>query len=714
MALVTKEFKLDLAPGQLRPVVNASQGDTGYTAKLRGKKPDKTVFEYTATVSGSSVTFSTTEQMTIISGQVECELVFSNSGDVIASANFLLIVEDSPYNPDALSESEVTSLADVVTDVLEENPALVPTANLAAAVGPYVEDWLDDNGAVVKTQSVAGFGHYDEHRGGMFDSGAWSTNEFGANSARARSHPIPPEVYAVSCTSDYSFCVGVWTDGVYTGYVKTNGTVSTSTSSILWTTSFDIAGLRGSYPSSEIRLLVKNSSGTTITVGPLTDAFTWSCIVTEDLKTHFPFNNNSFEFDGVSKFNSNNFVAGNMSNAAVSVAASDKSAAVSYMTFNFPKSATISANDGYRFGIHLLDNDGNFVSDPGWKQSYDMPAGQNFKIIVTNWPRNYQNLIDDATAQSWIEQITLTTEFQKKINPAAGSYHYFGERVTLNRNTYNCSLLFNTTKPSEITTGWQGSTVYDGKLFRLADTGMCAIYELGNSTALASFDLGSKASDNHANSCSFGAEKYSESSAFPMLYVTAGSGTQIKLVVEDIHENNGVYTSTQVQEITYDKASLAAAGFIDGWGWPCWTVDAEKGYLYTIGSIRQSSSTPNPSSDNTNKMVFNKFKIPDKSITSVTLTASDLLEQWTTPFEPMLTQGACYYNGYIFAVYGLGASYQNAVCVYDTVQRAMVARLDSTLNQDPLYNQEPEDCSVFDGKLIVSTVGNNMYSVEFI
>ena len=274
--------------------------------------------------------------------------------------------------------------------------------------------------------------------------------------------------------------------------------------------------------------------------------------------------------------------------------------------------------------------------------------------------------------------------------------------------------MFNTTKPSEITTGWQGSTVYDGKLFRLADTGMCAIYELGNSTALASFDLGSKASDNHANSCSFGAEKYSESSAFPMLYVTAGSGTQIKLVVEDIHENNGVYTSTQVQEITYDKASLAAAGFIDGWGWPCWTVDAEKGYLYTIGSIRQSSSTPNPSSDNTNKMVFNKFKIPDKSITSVTLTASDLLEQWTTPFEPMLTQGACYYNGYIFAVYGLGASYQNAVCVYDTVQRAMVARLDSTLNQDPLYNQEPEDCSVFDGKLIVSTVGNNMYSVEFI
>ena len=136
MALVTKEFKLDLAPGQLRPVVNASQGDmgrpfkadlywngspwtaTGYTAKIRGKKPDNTVFEYTATVSGSSVTFSTTKQMTIISGPVECELVFTSGDDVVASANFVLIVEESPYDPDALSESDVYTLTELVIDAI--------------------------------------------------------------------------------------------------------------------------------------------------------------------------------------------------------------------------------------------------------------------------------------------------------------------------------------------------------------------------------------------------------------------------------------------------------------------------------------------------------------------------------------------------------------------------------------------------------------------
>ena len=136
MALVTHKFKLDLTPGASRQVLYTSQGDigrpfeadlywngspwtaTGTTANIRGKKPDDTVFDYSATLAGSTVTFETTEQMTIISGPVECELVFSNDGDIIASANFLLIVEASPYNPDALSESDVYTLTELVIDAI--------------------------------------------------------------------------------------------------------------------------------------------------------------------------------------------------------------------------------------------------------------------------------------------------------------------------------------------------------------------------------------------------------------------------------------------------------------------------------------------------------------------------------------------------------------------------------------------------------------------
>ena len=139
MAFVATTFKLDLTPGASRPVIYASAGDVGrpFTASLywngeawsasgttpviRGKKPDKTVFEYDGlTTSNNTVTFETKEQMTIIPGPVECELVFTSGDDVVASANFVLIVEDSPYDPDALSESDVLTLADAVAGMMDD------------------------------------------------------------------------------------------------------------------------------------------------------------------------------------------------------------------------------------------------------------------------------------------------------------------------------------------------------------------------------------------------------------------------------------------------------------------------------------------------------------------------------------------------------------------------------------------------------------------
>lgn len=135
MALVTKEFNLNLAPNRAPAVLYASAGDvgrpfkallywgdtawsaTGTTCRLRGRKPDNTVFDYNVTVNDTSVTFFTTEQMCIVAGRVESELVFSDtSGNEIASANFVLIVEDSPFDPDALSESDVTGLSEMVAE----------------------------------------------------------------------------------------------------------------------------------------------------------------------------------------------------------------------------------------------------------------------------------------------------------------------------------------------------------------------------------------------------------------------------------------------------------------------------------------------------------------------------------------------------------------------------------------------------------------------
>lgn len=177
----TMTFDLELKPGGIPPIVHASQGDigrmfkaniywdgsaatsyiSGATVNLRGRKPDKTVFDYSATLSGSMVTFETTEQMTIISGPVECELVFSNDGDVIASANFVLIVEESPYNPDALSESDVNTLGELVSDQippavgewLDDN--IGTNAALSEVINDATDAYLDENGVTVYWDDVA-------------------------------------------------------------------------------------------------------------------------------------------------------------------------------------------------------------------------------------------------------------------------------------------------------------------------------------------------------------------------------------------------------------------------------------------------------------------------------------------------------------------------------------------------------------------------------
>ena len=194
MAFVTQTFKLDITPGASRPVIHASQGDigrpfkselywngeawtpgTGVTCKIRGKKPDATVFEYDETsstadveIDGAAVLFDTSEQMTIIPGPVECELVFNDGVNDIASANFVLIVEDSPYDPNAISESEVQGLnamiqaatPEAVDDWFETE---APTSTVFAnAVNDATDAYLDENGVTVNYDNIVGAPDADE------------------------------------------------------------------------------------------------------------------------------------------------------------------------------------------------------------------------------------------------------------------------------------------------------------------------------------------------------------------------------------------------------------------------------------------------------------------------------------------------------------------------------------------------------------------------
>ena len=140
-------FTLDMVPGGAPPIIHVSAGDVGrlYTANLtyngktydiqgtsvtiRGTKPDKTVFEYPVDdfeQNESWVDFLIEEQMAIVPGQVICELREYLNDDQIGSANFVMIVEESPFIIGAPSTSDITGIG---TSSLEDGA--VTTAKLA-------------------------------------------------------------------------------------------------------------------------------------------------------------------------------------------------------------------------------------------------------------------------------------------------------------------------------------------------------------------------------------------------------------------------------------------------------------------------------------------------------------------------------------------------------------------------------------------------------
>ncbi len=145
--MLTSRYEIDVTPGGIPPVVNASQYDagsrtlefvlvssagdfvppSGVKAEVRGTKPDGNGFSYESRILGRVVTVVITEQMTAVAGKVRCELALYTgtpatnetpaSDDYIqlCTANFILMVERAALDKDTLSSaSEIRQLVNVI------------------------------------------------------------------------------------------------------------------------------------------------------------------------------------------------------------------------------------------------------------------------------------------------------------------------------------------------------------------------------------------------------------------------------------------------------------------------------------------------------------------------------------------------------------------------------------------------------------------------
>ena len=254
----------------------------------------------------------------------------------------------------------------------------------------------------------------------------------------------------------------------------------------------------------------------------------------------------------------------------------------------------------------------------------------------------------------------------------------------------------------------QGMSVWQDRLFQLYHTGDCNVYDLatGSPEPIATFRLGSASTANHANSCNFSTLHY-RGNPIPLLYVVDGnSGNVMKCSIENITEKDGVYTSECIGTIELDQSGFERAGYMPYWGWPSWLVGTDGEHIWLHGA-RYRTNRSMDAYYAENRYIITKFRLPSTDERHVTLTADDVVEQFTTEYNVNFTQGGTVWGDYLFYTFGTGkAENPSARRAWDLKTGRLLPPIDVSE-----VTEELEDCAVVGDRLYFITQKSNLYSI---
>lgn len=175
----------------------------------------------------------------------------------------------------------------------------------------------------------------------------------------------------------------------------------------------------------------------------------------------------------------------------------------------------------------------------------------------------------------------------------------------------------------------QGFSISGRYGFVFHDKGQCAVYDLKKKACVNTFHMGVEESC-HCNNASFGREKFSKQSPFPLLYLSECRGRHAAFVYDITTEG-----ATLVQTILLDSNPFGSS--FD------WCVDPDEGFLYAYGGTRNGS-----------KFLW-KFPLPTLADSDahgeVHLTEADALDVIEIP-GLFIFQGSKIYHGYAFLTQG--------------------------------------------------------------
>lgn len=243
--------------------------------------------------------------------------------------------------------------------------------------------------------------------------------------------------------------------------------------------------------------------------------------------------------------------------------------------------------------------------------------------------------------------------------------------------------------------GGQALAIYGDKLFRLTDGGGLRIYKFvdGGFQHLANLTMDKQGATEfswHCNSAQF-APTVESGQTYPLLYVAGMYGG--KCYVERITENNGVYSTTLVQTITFAPGTLMPYPIIN-------TQIGDDGYIYAFAAVAPY-------------IKCFKYRKVLTSEGNVTLTDSDIIDYAFVDvnyvYDDKPWQGGKIYGGKMYFIYGRSA--KMGFFVVDLVNKKVLNDIDMS---DMVAKAEFEDGDFKDGILYIGQwPGTSIVQVAF-
>ena len=214
----------------------------------------------------------------------------------------------------------------------------------------------------------------------------------------------------------------------------------------------------------------------------------------------------------------------------------------------------------------------------------------------------------------------------------------------------------------------------------------------------------------HANNSCFGREKFDKSDPFPLLYVSHRENNALRGVV-DVYR---IHAFRQKDKADYDSMAVEQVQTIfypvmtdeNAMGSPWTAIDSDNGFMYTYSRNNRSKAP------NRGKCRLSKFRIPEMGVVgdSVFLNDADILETTDLNYKAARSQGACICRGKMYIAQGVPKK-DGKVClrVVDLEKRKLIKTYNLHTSG---FDEEPEGCFIYNGKLMVATIKKNIYQIE--